>query len=153
MKKGFTLIELLVVVIIVAIISTYAVTSYLDSVYEAENKAAKAKLEALAAGYERFALEHPSTSASLTTGQVLYNPSMGCTVSNKNPNKLITCGYVSRDGFGATSKYYFFHDASAGICGGSRFSMQPNPSAKTGKYVYGNYCAGVANGKAYDHFY
>ena len=56
-KKGFTLMEILVTIILVAVLASYGVYSYLDVMEEGRYNAAKGKLAALGGATARYLLE------------------------------------------------------------------------------------------------
>lgn len=173
--RGFTLIELLVTILIVSILATYSILAYRSSIFESENKYAKAKLEVINAGIERMEAEYPGALAIFISGSSKRfggegYESIPCRITedntNKgkfypNPNALISCGFVPQMEFDSDSlKYDFFivsgtNDCAAAANGSSDSScrgnvfMRPKPEAKTGKDE--NYCACIdRRGRAYD---
>ncbi len=174
--RGFTLIELLVTILIVSILATYSILAYRSSIFESENKYAKAKLEVINAGIERMEAEYPGALAIFISGGSNRfggeeYESIPCRITedntNKgkfypNPNALISCGFVPQMEFDSDSlKYDFFltktganNCAAASEAGGSspcagNVFMRPKPEAKTGKDE--NYCACIdRRGRAYD---
>lgn len=65
-RYGFTLIELLVAGTIVGILAIYATIAYRNSVAETRLAAAKADLELLANARQRFAIDYPKKSVSIS---------------------------------------------------------------------------------------
>lgn len=65
-KYGFTLIELLVAGTIVGILAIYATIAYRNSVAETRLAAAKADVELLANARQRFAIDYPKKTATIS---------------------------------------------------------------------------------------
>lgn len=116
-KKGFTLVELLVVVILVGILVTFAVASYLRTSDESAHDNARARLELIGTGYQRFNMNYPR---SPLFGQ-LATPSADNRVCNftnasnpgpgvNSPLNLFYCDYLEDVNL-VGSEYNFF------ICG------------------------------------
>ena len=171
-NKGFTLIELLVTILIVSILATYSILAYRNSIFESENKYAKAKLEVINAGIERMEAEYPGAFAAfISQGDNKFkSESKSCRFTedgaNKgkfypHPNALISCGFVPQIEFDADSlKYNFFLNKEGDECaiaaeGGAttncnkKVFMRPKPEAKTGRDT--DYCACIdRRGRAYD---
>lgn len=65
-RHGFTLIELLVAGTIVGILAIYATIAYRNSVAETRLAAAKSDLELLANARQRFAIDYPAKTTSVS---------------------------------------------------------------------------------------
>lgn len=145
-KNGFTLIELLITILIIAILATYSILAYIDSIYEAENKQAKSKLEVLSEGYQRYLEEYPGMF--LTPAQ-FTNASNGaaCQTTDLTVSRLVACGYVPKYDFDGM-KYAYFAKTTTGGCGSGYVYMLPKSGADVGSKYKDNYCAGV-NAKGY----
>ncbi len=149
-KNGFTLVELLVTIMLVAVLATYSIFAYLDSIYEAENKQARTKLEIIAGGYDRFMMENPDVSVERGTIDNSGNEA-DCSSSDFTFKRLVACNYIPRMDY-AAQKYEYHVNGSGSDCGGSAIYMTPRANAKTGKFK-GSYCAGVNDrGESYDQF-
>ncbi len=145
-KNGFTLIELLITILIIAILATYSILAYIDSIYEAENKQAKSKLEVLNEGYQRYLEEYPGiyiTSAQFTNAA----NSAACQSTDVTVSRLTACGYVPKYDFDGM-KYAYFTKTTTGGCGSGYVYMLPKSGSDVGSKYKGNYCAGV-NAKGY----
>lgn len=171
-NQGFTLVELLVTILIISILATYSVLAYRNSVFESENKYAKAKMEVINAGIDRFEAEYPGTSYIFSSEDAIKfgGTDVPCRQTeglNKgkfypSPDALIACGFVPKMDFSADSmKYDFFltkagaeNNCAAGTEGETSpcvgwVYMRPKDGAKTGKDE--NYCACIdRRGRAYD---
>lgn len=149
-KKGFTLIELLVTIMLVAVLATYSIFAYLDSIYEAENKQARTKLEIIAGGFDRFMMEHPDVSIQRGVIDNSGNDA-DCSSRDFTFKRLVACNYIPRLDYVA-QKYQYHINGNGSDCGGSPVYMTARPNQKTGKYK-GSYCAGInTRGESYDHF-
>lgn len=126
-KKGFTLIELMVVVLIIAILAAIAIPFYNDAIDSQNNARAKAILEAINAGLERFDREYPrkldflSSAINTETDNNLivipnannnncYYNGQNIVASGQTTNdnislenfiqQMIVCGYIPRANYG-----------------------------------------------------
>ena len=145
-NKGFTLIELLITILIIAVLATYSILAYIDSIYEAENKQAKSKLEVLNAGYQRYLEEYPGdllTSAKFTNAA----NSASCSSTDLTVSRLVACGYVPKLNFDNLKYDYFTKSTSTG-CGSGYVYMVAKSSQDVGSKYKGSYCAGI-NSKGY----
>lgn len=155
-KNGFTLIELLITILIIAILATYSILAYIDSIYEAENKQAKSKLEVIHAGLERYRIEYPADDEEydITAGELktVADAKLSCVMSSTSPDKLIHCGYIPRMDFDSMKYSYFVRDlGAAGGCGSGYAYMLPRSGKDVGGKYTGSYCAGIDNrGNAID---
>ena len=122
-KKGFTLMELMVVVLIIAILTAIALPIYQNAVDSQNNARAKAIMEAVNGGLERFNREYPNVHFIHQTDDngvpvIITNPPAGticnyhgqtvvAQVVNGNQitlqdfiSQLIICGYIPRYNYG-----------------------------------------------------
>lgn len=125
-KKGFTLMEVMVVVLIIAIFTSIAIPIYQNAVDAQNNARAKAILEAINGGMERFNREYPYVSVISQTDTdnnpiTVTTPSSTtvCTYRGERVNsvagpnqitlsyfieQLIVCGYIPRYNYGENVK-------------------------------------------------
>lgn len=155
-KNGFTLIELLITILIIAILATYSILAYIDSIYEAENKQSKSKLEVVNEGYQRYLEEYPGsflTSAQFTNAA----NEAGCSSSDSGVSRLPSCGYVPKLDFDGMKYGYFTKSCTldsggkptcTGGCGSGFVYMLPRSGSDVGSKYKGNYCGGI-NAKGY----
>ena len=66
-SRGFTLIEILIALVIVAIVSSFAISSYQKSVLKSNRSAAKATLTKIASGEENWRFTHNSYTATVAS--------------------------------------------------------------------------------------
>lgn len=145
-KKGFTLIELLVTILIIAVLATYSILAYIDSIYEAENKQAKSKLEVMNEGYQRYLEEYPGML--INNGQFTNAANTAtCTSTDESVTRLVACGYIPKFDFDGMKYAYFTKDTSSG-CGSGYVYMVAKANEDVGSKYKGNYCAGI-NSKGY----
>lgn len=102
-RNGFTLIELVVVVLIISILASIAVPSYLKTVEVGKADAAVATMSAVAHSNRMFALDHAST---YVTGSFPANGSCGstlCPASGPYGDAcyLVACKYMADEDWGA----------------------------------------------------
>ena len=114
--------ELIVTVILVAILASYGVYYYNNTMHEGEVKAAKGKLAALGGGVARFILEYGQPSV---LNNILIDSSVSgdCDYYSSNATtkmmSIFNCGYLERSlGFDENFDFYF-GVPSNGSCGGS----------------------------------
>ncbi len=122
-KKGFTLMELIVTVILVAVLASYGVYYYTNTIREGEVKAAKGKLAALGGGVARFILEYgqPGLSAPLLIDTTIESGT--CNYYSHNASEkmksIFTCGYIEKSlGFDEKFNFYFGIPSNS-ACGGN----------------------------------
>jgi len=121
-KKGFTLIELLVVVLIIGILASVAVPSYLKSVETTKADDAVALVNMIGTTNKMFALDH---SNSYVTGSFPASANTGCgagtcpTSGFTNACALVWCKYLSDQNFGSKPYTFWACDPSLGACGSS----------------------------------
>ena len=133
-KKGFTLMELLVTVILVAVLASYAVYSYNNTMEEAREKAAKSKLAALGGATMRFLTER---GYNLTNSHLCQNGEHGDFVSDITESNIngtcdrtarinilgvFRCGYAERH-LGVDDNFDFFFGCPKGHgCGSNSYA-------------------------------
>ena len=147
-KKAFTLIELLVTVLIIMILAGYALFAYREALNEADNTRAKAKLEVISAGYERFRLSFPNTPLTGTfAGDITVLGT--CDRADNTWTRLINCGYVPKANF-ETIRYNFTLDNTRARCNcgpdnncDGRVIMVPKAGVNLGGRFGADYCAGI----------
>lgn len=142
-KKGFTLIELLVTILIIAVLATYSILAYIDSIYEAENKQAKSKLEVMNEGYQRYLEEYPGMLIDNGKFTNAANTAT-CSSTDTTVSRLVACGYVPKFDFDGMKYDYFTKSASSG-CGSGYVYMIAKANEDVGSKYKGNYCAGINN--------
>ena len=142
--------ELLVAIIIIMILAGYAIFAYLDSMREGENTRAKAKLELIHAGYERFLMEYPNDNLSGASFANTHNTG-DCLRTDTTPGRLIGCGYVPKMNFDAMDYIFSLgnncdcgvYSNSKPICDGNAY-MTPRPGVSMGRFSAStDYCAGI----------
>lgn len=171
-KKGFTLTELMAVLLIMAVLVSIAFPLYNNAIHNQNNKKAKAYLEAINSGLERFHREYPNVvfpSGEMT----IVNPSdnafchyngqpVSTFIGSAFVEQLIVCGYIPRLGYGtfvAGSTTAFNRDNSvdyrfalqnpetAAICGSGFVFMVPKVYSSDPYYTVGRkFCDPVEYG-------
>ena len=149
-KKGFTLMELLVTVILVAVLASYSVYYYNNTIDEGKLNAAKGKLAALGGAFERYKIEQGSITQCPTQGLLItesnMNASCGKTVlqhNNQTANRAFEtfhCGYAEKHlGLDENFNFYFgCPEIDSKDCGdpGVGFTVYMKPKSKTSSDVY-----------------
>jgi len=122
-KKGFTLIELLVVVLIIGILASASVPSYLKSVEVAKADDAVALVNMIGTTNKMFALDH---SNQYVTGNFPTTPNTGCSgvacptaAPYNNACYLVACKYLADQNFGSKPYTFTACSPSGGACGTS----------------------------------
>jgi prepilin-type N-terminal cleavage/methylation domain-containing protein len=113
-NKGFTLTELMAVVLIMVILVAVAMPLYINAVDRQKNVRAKAYLETINSGMERFHREYPNVELP-DTGGVLVTPAANATCTYHGQTigigsnqlsiaeflvQMIVCGYIPRYDYG-----------------------------------------------------
>ena len=148
-KKGFTLMELLVTVILVAVLASYSVYYYNNTIDEGKLNAAKGKLAALGGAFERYKIEQGSITQCPSQGLLIteLNMSGSCAKSfMQQSNDMIRvfetfrCGYAEKHlGLDENFDFYFgCPDADSQDCGvpAVGFTVYMKPKSKTSSEVY-----------------
>lgn len=155
-KKAFTLMELMVVVLIIAILAAIALPVYNAAVDSQNNQRAKAMLETINNGMERFAREYPDVQIPFDGDVFIFTPpsTVVCNYNGQNLSatdfvaQMVACGYIPRynygnatheDGDGFLDYRFGLQDprhvdaAHPLVCNGDGYVyMQPKPGANVG---------------------
>lgn len=141
-KKGFTLMELLTTVILVAILASYAVYYYNNTMREGEVHAAEGKLAALGGAFERYKIDYGSitidnpiqiTETFLTTGITCDHYSTSVNVKVKS---IFICGDVEKS-LGIDNNFnFYFGSPNHSSCGGGINTATVFMKPKTANSVY-----------------
>ncbi len=137
-NKAFTLTELMVVVLIIAILASIALPLYNTAVESQNNARAKAIMEAINGGMERWSREYPNNAIPNDAAVFVSNPPAGTTCDyNGQPldiasfiEQMVACGYIPTYNYGTDT--YVEDDGSLDY----RFRLQ-NPSNPPEIYGYG----------------
>lgn len=143
-RAGFTLIELLVVVLIIGILASVAVPSYLKSVETTKADDAVALVNMIGTTNKMYALDH---SNSYVTGTFPTTANTGCgpapTPCNGTPTNactLVWCKYLADQNFGSKPYNFYACNPAGGACfasGGS--NVTAGAKRKSGTYVAWSY--------------
>ena len=109
-NKGFTLLELLIAATIVGLLAVFATVAFKESAADNRINASKIKTDQLAAGMQRFRLDHPLTIISGQDNHLMGNltdHTVTCQPRAGFAKTLITCDYVDNGGW--TDKYVAFY--------------------------------------------
>ena len=122
-KKGFTLMELLVTVILVAILASYAVYYYNNTMREGEVHAAEGKLAALGGGVERYMIEYGNITLATHVQITASNVNSQCDYHSSDATEkmmsIFSCGYIEKS-LGFDEKFDFYFGApNNNTCGGA----------------------------------
>ena len=160
-KKAFTLMELMVVILIIAILAAIALPLYNNAIDNQNNTRAKAVLQVINGGMERFNREYPNVAIPMASDAYIVNPpaNASCTYYGENNlsaqdfiTQMVACGYIPRQNFGTATHqdndgaldYRFkLQDPNHGnlVYGVGYVFMEPKPNAKVG----GRYCLKDSN--------
>ena len=171
-KKGFTLMELMVVILIIAVLAAIAVPFYNDAIDSQNNARAKALLETVNAGLERFDREYGVLTINYATdtqndppNNTIVTPPAGttCTYHGQGVGdgfsvadlieQLIVCGYIPRSNYGTTGeieantldyRFRLQHPNNA-ICGSGYVYMEPKTNEDNEISVGTKYCLRANN--------
>lgn len=142
MKKnsfGFTLIEVLVVCIVLAILATFAITSYQRSVQDSRNDKAKETLRKVANAYSMFDYEYPGRC--INPG-VIVKSSGTCEIQlNNSKDTLLNCKYMENEDWDDDPYQY---EICGGLCGASGTCSSAPTCCSTARYA----CAHVKTDSA-----
>ena len=171
-EKGFTLTELMAVILIIAILAAIAIPFYNNAVDNQNNARAKAYLETINTGLERFHKEYHNvqihvpgggTNFILTPGNVscTYHGQQIAAATTSNTlsvsdfiTQMIVCGYIPRYNYGTTSAlvndgsldYRFrLQDPDDPTCGHGYVYMEPKISSNNTYSVGSKYCQEINN--------
>ncbi len=152
-KKGFTLIELLVVVLIIGILASASVPSYLKSVEVTKADDAVALVNMIGTTNKMFALDH---SNNYIIGTFPTTANTGCGVGACAPTtytsacNLVWCKYLSDQNFGSKPYTFYACSPTGGACGTSGGSnATAGARRKAGTYAAWGYAqdgSGVITG-------
>ena len=172
-EKGFTLTELMMVILIIAILAAFAIPLYNNAIDNQNNARAKAYLETINAGLERFHQEYHNVTISVPAGSTnfILNPgnttcsyrgqqiastTTSTTLSLSNfITQMIVCGYIPRYNYGDSSvleddgsldyRFRLQNPNDNPTCGHGYVYMEPKISS-TNTYSVGNkYCRPIDN--------
>lgn len=148
-KKGFTLMELLVTVILVAVLASYSVYYYNNTIDEGKVNAAKGKLAALGGAFERFKIEQGSFPQCSISEIPIVESSMAGHCGPLLPEQqelnyrafgTFRCGYAEKHlGLDENFDFYFgCPSTSSQDCGYPNigFTVYMKPKSKTSSTVY-----------------
>ena len=159
-KKGFTLMELMVVVLLIAVLAAIAIPFYNDAIDSQNNERAKAILETLNGGVERFQREHniaiPTSAGAARNNNAFTNigNNVACSYRGQTINgdtftlqnfitQLIACGYVPK-GINYDNLDYVFrlqNNNTGYVCGRGYVYMEPRAEEGTNRVNVGSkYC-------------
>ncbi len=143
-NRGFTLIELLVVVLIIGILASVAVPSYLKSVETTKADDAVSLVNMIGTTNKMFALDH---SNAYVTGTFPTAANTGCgagacpaAAPYSNACALVWCKYLADQNFGSKPYNFYACSPTGGACGASGGSnMTAGAKRKTGTYASWGY--------------
>ena len=162
-KKGFTLMELMVVILIIAVLASVAIPFYNDAIDSQNNARAKAILETINVGLERFDREYgvltTNYALDFNNNTILVPPANTVCTYHGQPidenftvdqliAQLIACGYIPRSNYGTTTltqngtldyKFRLQHPNNA-VCGVGYVYMEPKTDAQNQIKVGTKYC-------------
>lgn len=143
-NKGFTLTEIMAVLLIMIVLVAVALPFYSNVVYRQNNARAKALLESINGGIERFHREYPNVAIPAATiltpadgivcnyhGQQVTQMDGATALAQTRAfvNQLIVCGYLPRYNYGTMSgnTYYTANDGSLDYV----YHLRPRPAHGT----------------------
>lgn len=137
---GFTLIELLVVVLIIGILASVAVPSYLKSVETTKADDAVSLVNMIGTTNKMFALDHSNNyivGTFPTTANTGCNPAGACAPTTyTDACNLVYCKYLANQNFGSKPYNFYACSPTGGACGATGGSnMTAGAKRKTGTYV------------------
>lgn len=136
-KKGFTLMELLITVILVAVLASYSVYYYNNTIDEGKLNAAKGKLAALGGALERYKLENISVELmckNVTNVREVAVDQIGeCRTDAPNElSNVFNCGYAERHlGIDENFDFYFGCASECGADGVNVLSVFMTPGTES----------------------
>ncbi|MDP3544229.1 MAG: type II secretion system protein [Elusimicrobiota bacterium] len=150
-KRGFTLIELLVVVLIIGILASVAVPSYLKSVETTKADDAVSLVNMIGTTNQMFALDH---SGNYIVGTFPTAANTGCSAAGvcapttyTDACNLVYCKYLANQNFGSKPYTFYACRPSDGSCGAvGAGGLTAGAKRKAGTYVnwaYGQNASGV----------
>lgn len=156
-KKGFTLMELMVVILLIAILAAVAIPFYNDAIDSQNNARAKAILETLNGGVERFQREYnvaiPLSAGGDRTNNGFTNidDDTSCSYHGEVIGseftlqdfiaQLIACGYVSRSVNYENLDYVFrLQNPANPVCARGYVYMEPRAGENNKVSVGSKYC-------------
>lgn len=121
-NKGFTLMELLVTVILVAVLASYSVYYYNNTIDEGKLRAAEGKMATLGGALERFKMENDrhigctNSGFEITAGNIHGNCDLTNTEDATDLLNLFYCGYAEKSlGLDDNFKFYFGCPSDCGV--------------------------------------
>lgn len=140
--KGFTLVELLVTVILVAVLASYSVYYYNNTVDEGRLNAAKGKLSALGGATARYFIENTSiTCGAANSGRVIATAYSGnsCGENDSRILDVFACGYGEPSLAYESNFDIFFGCPSRESCGNyDEYTVYMKPNANADSSVFPN---------------
>lgn len=136
-KKGFTLMELLITVILVAVLASYSVYYYNNTIDEGKLNAAKGKLAALGGALERYKIEnvHFDTAGCKDVVDVRSTAAEITECFSDDPYhlaNLFNCGYAERHlGIDENFDFSFGCASECGADGVNVFSVFMTPRTES----------------------
>ena len=138
-KKGFTLMELLVTVILVAVLASYSVYHYNNTMDEGKLNAAKGKLAALGGAVERYKIENLWGTAT-SSSDIKISPSQmngSCDLSQPGDYyNVFRCGYAEKSLGISGDSFDFYIGNPKGDCGGEYNGITVYMTPKETSSVY-----------------
>ena len=115
--EGFTLIELLVTVILVAVLASYSVYYYNNTIDEGRLNSARGKLAALGGALDRYFIENPSKELYCPSPSVSASSTYGaCEADGNGILDVFACGNAEPS-LGREANFDFYFGCPSGVTG------------------------------------